>query len=65
MKKIFVFAIAGLLISGSAFAGKGKKCGGKECCKEKKENCCADKDKKVKEGKEAKVAKVVKVVKKS
>ena len=43
MKKFLVFATAALLISGAAFAGKGKKCGTKECCKDKKENCCADK----------------------
>ena len=43
MKKFLVFATAALLVSGAAFAGKGKKCGTKECCKEKKENCCKDK----------------------
>ncbi|MEO7309834.1 MAG: hypothetical protein ABIX01_05530 [Chitinophagaceae bacterium] len=43
MKKILVFATAALLVSGAAFAGKGKKCGTKDCCKDKKENCCKDK----------------------
>jgi|GEM_PF-1796851 len=60
MKKVLVFATAALLISGSAFAG-GKKCGTKECCKEKKETCC--KDKKSKEAKEVKAAKTVKATK--
>ena len=43
MKKVLVFATAALLISGAAFAGKGKKCGTKDCCKDKKESCCKDK----------------------
>ena len=60
MKKVLVLATEALLITGSAFAGKGKKCGTKECCKDKKE--VTVKEKKIKELKEAKVAKAVKVV---
>jgi hypothetical protein len=49
MKKLMMFAVAGLLVSGAAFAG-GKECKkeGKACCKKEGKACCK------KEGKEAK-----------
>ena len=48
MKKVLVFATAALLISGTAFADKGKKCCKKNSCKDKKECCKDKKDKEVK-----------------
>ena len=62
MKKIIVFATAALLMSGAAFATKGKKSKKDSSCKEKHENCCAEKkSKEAKAHKEAKTAKTVKV----
>lgn len=52
MKKVIVFATAALLVSGAAFATKGKKsCGSHECCKDKKETTTVKKDKEVKKTK--------------
>lgn len=45
MKKLMLVAIAGLLVSGAAFAG-GKECAkGKECCKKEGKACCKKEDK--------------------
>ncbi len=43
MKKLMMFAVAALLVSGAAFAGD-KKSGGKDCCKGK--TCGKKKDNK-------------------
>ncbi len=51
MKKVFTFAVAGLLVSGVVFAGDKKKHCGKSCCKDKKE---CSKDMKSKEKEKAK-----------
>lgn len=53
MKKLFVFATAALLVTGTAFASKGdKKCCGKSACSKDKKEATAKKE--VKEVKEVK-----------
>ncbi|MEP6676120.1 MAG: hypothetical protein ABJA78_13240 [Ferruginibacter sp.] len=46
MKKVFLLAIAGLLVTGASFAENGKKkksSKGKKCCNKSGKSCCSKK----------------------